>query len=91
MTRIRPKPILPTCSAESWHQLLIAMNRKEDEVILPRAILADAQACEEAHAGARGEPIFRFEPSHVGRSKITLPRKQVWDFVQAHRCEGARP
>lgn len=88
MARYRSVKALPeTCSSEYWQELLYAANSAPDVVTISKAALQDAQECEERFAGLHGEPVFRFLPTTVGRIKVDIERKQIWDFVQAH---GAR-
>ena len=63
------------------------MNKDSAEVNLSAAVLGEAQACENLHVRSRHETPIKLNPSYRGRKHARIERKQVWDFVQAHRCE----
>ena len=71
------------CSESSWRELLHAMNKSPDEVVVSTEGLNAVLECHEHYAGAEA----RSAPGMVlklGRKKCTVDRKILFAFVNEH-------
>jgi hypothetical protein len=81
MTRLRPqKPILLSCSADAWQELLMAMNAKTENVTISRSVLVEVMEC---HERAMGKPC-RLPILQIYRIKAIVDRAALFAFVQEH-------
>jgi hypothetical protein len=65
------------CSDKAWEHLLVAMNKKQDEVYAPRFALDEVADCH----GNRLPPALVVD---WGRIRVTVRRKELFSFVQEH-------
>lgn len=83
----------PRCSPDHWRELLVAMNKSDDEVAVSSAALEDVLEC---HARKGSSFPVQALVIKTTRSTATVRRNQLWDLVQQHGaiCEsqyGHRP
>lgn len=68
------------CHADSWHDLLVAINRTQDEVRMRRKPLEDVLACHRRHGGSVSRDLLIQD----GTRKVVVRRSKLWAFVQDH-------
>jgi hypothetical protein len=78
-----PRLKLIKCSDESWQELLVAMNRTQDEVEVSAHGLDDTLRCHEHYAGEEAKSV-KGMVTKLGRKKCTVVRKSLFQFVQEH-------
>jgi len=70
----------PRCSPDHWRELLVAMNRSDDEVTVSAEAFKDVANCHVQKGGS----ISRDMVLQAGRSRTVLRRNQLWTLVQEH-------
>lgn len=73
----RPKR---SCSADSWHACLVAMNKQDDEVAISTEALTDVVLCHRRKGGSVSRDIMVKESNR----KCIVRRHLLWDLVQEH-------
>lgn len=76
----------PRCSADAWHECLVAMNKDKDEVLVSTAALEDVVLCHKRKGGQVSHDLIVRD----GRHSCAVRRRKLWDLVQEHGrvCEG---
>lgn len=74
------KRLAAKCLSGSWQELLIAVNKQLEEVLVSRAALENVCDCHVRH-GYRVPPEL---VSQQGRKRVEVSRSTLWDLVQAH-------
>lgn len=77
---VERRPIVLSCSEDSWHVCLIAMNEQKPSVNVNRSAIEDVIRCHQS----RGGGISRDLVIRPGRARVVLDRARLWDLVQAH-------
>lgn len=72
--------VAPRCSAEAWHECLVAMNQNKDEVLVSTAALEDVVLCHRRKGGQVSRDLIVRD----GRRSCAVRRQQLWDLIQAH-------
>ena len=79
MLRLTPHKVRD-CSADSWRRVLVAINQKTEDVIIPRADLEDVIQCHRRASLHHQE----FPIVWARRTKICINRMVLFNFVQEH-------
>lgn len=75
-----------SCSADSWHACLVAMNKDIEEVVVEAGALLEVLECHRRKGGSLSRDLIVKES---GR-RAQVRRYLLWDLVQEHGkiCEA---
>lgn len=71
---------LRSCSADSWRDCLIAMNKQDEEVVVKTKPLTEVLECHRRKGGHASRDMIVKE----GSNRCTVRRNLLWELVQAH-------
>lgn len=68
------------CSEESWREMLFAMNKTSDTVIISVAGLNEVVECHDHYGGDEPKELIL----ELGRKRAVVDRRRLFSFVNDH-------